>query len=1017
MLRLRSSLSWKMRAKALLSVVFDCIAWLCFTLVEGSLISCLGSLLLDASALCEYYRDDALLKHKRLTSLFLYYIHELSSIILILPSGDRMADAGQPVENDNKDGNISKASNNNGHVRDVNQPIGARLAANRRPCLDLLTNDRLTNGESMLSPIDSGVSLVDCDDVDNTSISDMLFENCKSEDDLLFTSMEDSGIIWSDSNVLQADLAGSCSTQIYNGNLTPSLIINNNLQGDPKEVIEQEANHSVNKQQSVEVEKTEDDCDEEIVFRRTKGRRAKKGDKQKRVSFHEGDVTKSVVGEGRGKGPVERRPCYSWCVDDLASYARAQAASTNGEDCLQSDGLVGDESSATLSDSEVGVEVDCDSSSTLEEDLPTGSRKFYDKWTTTLKQLSGLKKTRHDDKTMPEVDMFSESTSSLNSAEVSSAGKVLKKLWAEKQPAIGKMLKTISGQLMPVSEGQLLDERGWTNDKRALARSGSTLEWSSDSEWSSEVEENASGDRLKRRSLSGNRRRVCRSLFSSKLLQEASSKTSLVNRFLQSIPETKPAKVQLALNRKRMPLYIEGVECDPLLNDEVLQEIRLEMQSHKPEKRSSVEVDDNLANAITTYTLQSPQEKIYKVYQVSSLDGLPLLCVMTNSTLYLTGISPINRGFSNHHVIHYSQLSSIIVGPNSQVMMLAAVDKSQRVTVLATLGRQMVDDLLAHLELAVRRALGQSPLSIRQLHLSDMTELKKLVVKQSSVQKDEELEHYVWVNVGNANAVTAGSTPLGPTKAGHLMFRPHKRSQWLPGYCLLKGGVLYVFADADQRLPQYAVGLHSGQCCGCRRVPPPAQSRPRGGSGGAASRSTPPPAQTRPHTFEILLPRPGHTFQLAAADEYEVSDWLQAFVQAASHVDSDTNVICDELAEAVTGCALLLTTRHILTVAFPPQKVHSCVALHNLSSVKLAHNCCVLETGCKEMDEGGGDWIVYFATDVALEEFLDCLVRLQPSLAQSVVMMSDSDPLSSRCEQTSRLLEECWDLLLHPRTI
>lgn len=77
-----------------------------------------------------------------------------------------------------------------------------------------------------------------------------------------------------------------------------------------------------------------------------------------------------------------------------------------------------------------------------------------------------------------------------------------------------------------------------------------------------------------------------------------------------------------------------------------------------------------------------------------------------------------------------------------------------------------------------------------------------------------------------------------------------------------RGGVLYVFADANQRLPNHAVPLHSGQCGGCRRVPHP----------------------TRPHTFEIILHSPGTTFQLAAADEYEVSDWLQAFVQAASGV-------------------------------------------------------------------------------------------------------------------------------------
>lgn len=79
-----------------------------------------------------------------------------------------------------------------------------------------------------------------------------------------------------------------------------------------------------------------------------------------------------------------------------------------------------------------------------------------------------------------------------------------------------------------------------------------------------------------------------------------------------------------------------------------------------------------------------------------------------------------------------------------------------------------------------------------------------------------------------------------------------------------RAGVLYLFADASQKLPTWAVAL--AECQGARRSV---------NSG-------------RPYCFELLL-RTG-ALQLAAPDEYVASDWLQALVQAASGV-SDTRAV------------------------------------------------------------------------------------------------------------------------------
>lgn len=74
-----------------------------------------------------------------------------------------------------------------------------------------------------------------------------------------------------------------------------------------------------------------------------------------------------------------------------------------------------------------------------------------------------------------------------------------------------------------------------------------------------------------------------------------------------------------------------------------------------------------------------------------------------------------------------------------------------------------------------------------------------------------------------------------------------------------------MYSDASQNNPQHIISLLCGDFGGCRRVY----------------------NSNRPHTFEILpFGQKGFvgTFQFAAADDYESSEWLQAFIQISSDV-------------------------------------------------------------------------------------------------------------------------------------
>lgn len=164
------------------------------------------------------------------------------------------------------------------------------------------------------------------------------------------------------------------------------------------------------------------------------------------------------------------------------------------------------------------------------------------------------------------------------------------------------------------------------------------------------------------------------------------------------------------------------------------------------------------------------------------------------------------------------------------------------------------------------------------------------------------------------------STPCGPTKEGDLMFRPHTYQQihpnapinpWEAGYFVLKGGVVYMFTDSNQRLPKRAIPLKGGLCQGCRRIP----------------------NSHRPHTFEILL-KPNKAFQFAAPDEYVASEWLQSFVQSASGLFD-----CSDKREPMP-CSLVTTTRHLVAMkeVYPGTQRNqtlSCASVEDLTAFRV----------------------------------------------------------------------------------
>jgi hypothetical protein len=96
----------------------------------------------------------------------------------------------------------------------------------------------------------------------------------------------------------------------------------------------------------------------------------------------------------------------------------------------------------------------------------------------------------------------------------------------------------------------------------------------------------------------------------------------------------------------------------------------------------------------------------------------------------------------------------------------------------------------------------------------------------------------------------------------------------------------------------------------------------------------------RPHTFEIVCGRGSSPLQLAAADEYEASDWLQALVQAASGP-------AQKQEGKLQLCGLVLTAGHLLAYSLEQQLPHlvCCAELTHLTALRIqsvASTWCIL---------------------------------------------------------------------------
>ncbi|XP_056631113.1 uncharacterized protein LOC130441444 [Diorhabda sublineata] len=498
-------------------------------------------------------------------------------------------------------------------------------------------------------------------------------------------------------------------------------------------------------------------------------------------------------------------------------------------------------------------------------------------------------------------------------------------------------------------------------------------------------------------------------------LKSSNSKTSLINRFLKNVTLKKmvDAKIQYRQKNSRrvVNLYVKGVKQVPKC-DEIDQYLEKEIAVGRNNVKNYMDsLDKKMVVQFRKDIFRNRLEKLHRVFHVRSAyttdgESRPLLVILTDITLYIVSSKPTGT-LTNHFVLPYTDLDTILIGPQGQTIHFSNHDKEMQCLV-STGCTNLTSDLVGQLEIAMRKDINKPRLpAVRQLTMRDMVNLRRSICRTTSVHKDEEYFYYSIVNVQDCTS-DLDPTPLGPNKEGPLMFKTSETesTRWETAYFILKAGVLYMLSSPSQRVPMRVFPLINGSCQGARRVPNSA----------------------RPHTFQVIVE--GKSLLLAAPNEYVASEWLQELVHAASGMYSHQRE-----KNPTQSCSLLMTSEHILTVreAFPimlnslltTRSLHepikgtqalSCASIVNLTAFRLPsaeQSWCILEFACREVHEYSGDWILYFSTNVELEKFISTLENLwhynnETGDSFPLNTIPETDPLSKKCVDVYTSLLGTW---------
>lgn len=473
------------------------------------------------------------------------------------------------------------------------------------------------------------------------------------------------------------------------------------------------------------------------------------------------------------------------------------------------------------------------------------------------------------------------------------------------------------------------------------------------------------------------------------------SKTTLVSKFLESIDNKVDVKSTAKQKTAKKPcsLYIKNVKIDRHLQELTKTMISREISTSLGKSTSDLPINAKLKNFLYSQTLIYPNEKIYRVCKALDVSGRPLLLVLTDYSVYLIGTGACCCTFRLLHTMWYEKLAAVVIGPFFQL--LTFINKMNKklyaINTAAVYGSAREFTMFA--EIAVRgwSYVNSKNLFFSAVQIDNYHQMKCFhdLISDSILPKDEEILFLTWVWLQEEYL---DISPLGPQKEAYVMFKGGTCLNWIPSYIRLKGGVLYVFDSAIDRVPKQAIELVSSpHCLTCRCS---VQS-------------------DRPYCFELIKAHNNNntttTFLFGTANETEMKEWIAILISVTKGL---TSCYDDEKEVSLSGCYLLMTSARLISYAYPNTVLNHC-HLDDIVSFKRTNQSrdlyCLLEFGCREALEGGGDWILHFVSKETNDQFCAQFEQIKPNLFLEVESVIGNESLINRCRRVNFKLQSMWD--------
>lgn len=488
---------------------------------------------------------------------------------------------------------------------------------------------------------------------------------------------------------------------------------------------------------------------------------------------------------------------------------------------------------------------------------------------------------------------------------------------------------------------------------------------------------------------------------STSVLSQTPSKACLVNRFLRSITEkkisTRRSEAAVAAFNKRtsamrkLNLYIHGVTPNDELSHELTNELNEEIHEFFSESLSQFSCSSltseitSLKNFFHGHLGLSSNESVLKVLKMrdtsvnSNGARAPLIAVLTNAALYL-----LNQQLMKHSVTFLSDLSTILIGPNSQWTSLVSSEKSFRVNLLIS-GSNCASEFIMSLELALRRRHGRAcklpnvvPLSYEEFFA---------IPQWMPVLQGEKVYHYSVVHaIEEMPSLPCFSTDLN--KTAYFMFKKRENNNivWEPGYFMLKNNTLSVSLD-EETPPWHTMNLQGMECHAISIA-------------------------SRPHVIEVGF------LHIAAPDNFVAKEWLTSLQKASSSHDGAASSYKPNI---LSGALILTQSRLMLisTLGIPKEDLENLAKpsltafVSDVTSVEIGgkQSCwCMVEFSCREVHESGGDYIIFFSTFSEMISFHESIKKLSPLLSQRNSLMVQEESLQRRCKEISASVSNAWSI-------